>query len=887
MTVYRRAVSFALAASVVLAGAEIALAQDPVRDADAQMYPTDVRYDTRIPTPAEFLGFELGERPVRHHMLVEYIQMVAQMSDRLSVEVIGHSHERRPILFVVATSPANQSRIDDIKSQHVALTEPDIEQAVSPDMPVVTWLNFGVHGAESSGMDASLPTVYYLAAAQGTAVDDFLNNSVVLVTAVFNPDGHSWRAQWLDTWGGQSTISDPQHIQHNYHGQLARTNHYGFDLNRQWISVTQPEPRAWMAKWHEWRPNLSVDMHEMGSDRTYYFSPGIRTRSNPIIPGEAADLLERVVSESESFLDSESRLYFHGERYDNFFLGKGAGFPMVNGGIGMLHEAGSARAIELQTPNGLRTYRENIRKHFRTGLTDALGAFNLRSELLEYQKNFYDTAIDEANDAVVRAYVFDAPRDAARMYHFVELLNFHRIATYDLSRDIVVNGTAFAAGNAMIVPMAQPQFRLVRAMFETLTEFEDPSFYDVSAWTLPLSFNLEYEALSGRNFRANLMGNRTTLSMPVADTPDGPDYAYLFEWDDYYSPRALNRVLSAGLMASVATQPFVATTSRGVQSFQPGSILVPFDRQEKSKDEIAAVMRTIAAEDGVFVHSMTSARSAIGTAGFDLGGPSFKPLKKPEILVVTGRGIDIYNAGEIWHLLDIRMRTAMSMRARDRLGDIDFRKYTHIVFPGGDYEYYMPEYAGRIRQWVSEGGTIIGIRQGAQWVRTNVLDYIEPLPGEELLPVEPETESGHDPMLTENIDPERHNYGNKAALDALEVIGGTIFGGDLDNTHPLGFGYSGRRIALMKNTTEVMVPPVNPFASVITYDTPPVLSGYASAARQEEIGGSAALIAERKDGGSVILFADDPNFRAIWYGSNKLFLNSLYFSKAFEPPIEE
>ena len=465
MTVYRRVVALILATTVMLVVAERSVAQDPVRDADAEMYPSDVRYDPEIPTPADFLGFELGTRPVRHHMLVDYITAVAEMSDRLSLEVIGYSHEQRPILFVVATSAANQSRIDNIRAQHVALTEPDIEQAVTADMPVVTWLNFGVHGAESSGMDASLPTVYYLAAAQGAAVDEFLSNSVVLVTAVFNPDGHAWRAQWLDTWGGQSIITDPQHIQHNYNGQQARTNHYGFDLNRQWISVTQPEPRAWMTKWHEWRPNLSVDMHEMGSDRSYYFSPGIRTRSNPVIPDSAEDLLERVVSETEAFLDSESRLYFHGERYDSYFLGKGAGFPMVNGGIGMLHEAGSALAIELDTPNGLRTYRENVRKHFRTGISDAQGALNLRTELLEYQKSFYDSAVDEAKDAVVQAYVFNAPHDAARMYHFVELLNFHRISTYELARDITINGTAFVAGEAMIVPTAQPQYRLIRTMF--------------------------------------------------------------------------------------------------------------------------------------------------------------------------------------------------------------------------------------------------------------------------------------------------------------------------------------------------------------------------------------------------------------------------------------
>ena len=875
-------ISTIIALSLIAANA--ALAQDRVRAADAAMYPADVSYDARIPTPESVLGHELGAAPVRHHKLVEYITTVAQLSDRMSVEVVGYSHERRPILFVVVSSPANQARIDDIKAQHVALTEPAADQPVLDGMPVVTWLNYGVHGAEASGMDASLPTIYYLAAAQGAKVEELLASSVILITAVFNPDGHAKRVHWFDSYGAQVPIADPQHIEHDYQWQLARTNHYHFDLNRQWLSITQPESRAWMKKWHEWRPNLTVDYHEMGSERTYYFSPGIPSRINPIIPDEADGLLADTVAASEEFLDSQARLYFHAERYDNFFLGKGAGFPSVNGGIGLLYEAGSARGVEMETPNGLRTYRENILKHFRTSLGSAEGALRQRLALLDYQKRFYQSALEEADDAVVKAYVFDAEDDAARLYHFVDLLDYHRIRTYELARDITVNGESYTAGEAVIVPMSQPQYRLIRAVFEAVHEFEDPSFYDVSAWTVPLSFNLQYEALSGRNFRGNLLGDETSLAMPVAGAPDVADFAYVFEWDGYYAARALYRIVGEGVLASVANQPFVARTTRGPYAFKRGSILIPFDRQEKSKEEIASIMRSIAAQDGIVVHAISSGKSAVGSAGVDLGGPSFKALTKPGVLLVTGRGTDLYNVGEIWHLLDYRMHIPVTMRERDRLLDIDWKRYTHVVFPGGEYEDYLPEYLGRLRQWVNEGGTVVGIRQAAHWLRSNVLDYVEPVEGEITMPEDVGTESGHDPLLTGDEEPARFDYGEKQARDAIDVIGGTIFGGDLDITHPLGFGYDRREIALHKNTKEVMARPINPYATVIVYSTPPVLSGYASSANQEALADTAALIAERRASGSIILFADDPNFRAIYYGADKLFLNALFFSKAFEPP---
>lgn len=865
------------------------IANDAVREADADMYPGGIKYDSRIPTPEAFLGRALGAAPVRHHELVGYITAVAELSDRLTVETIGYSHERRPILFVVATSPANQARIEDIKQRHIALTEPGIDQEIGDDMPVITWLNYGVHGAESSGMDASLPTIYYLAAAQGPKIEQLLSGSVILVTAVFNPDGHANRIAWLDTFGGNLPNADPNHIEHDYDGRLARTNHYGFDLNRQWMSVTQPEARAWMKKWHEWRPNVSVDYHEMDSEQTYYFAPGVASRTHPLIPDEGMQLVSDVVRPSEDFMDTEGRLYFHGDRYDHFFLGKGAAFPLVNGGIGILHEASSARGIELETSNGLRTYRENVRKHFRTSIANAEGALAKRQELLNYQRNFYDSATDAARAHSVKAYVLAAPGDEARLYHFIDLLNFHRIKVHDLKRDITEGGITYRAGEAMVVTLDQAQHRLIRSMFETMTEFQEPKFYDVSTWTLPLSFGLEYAALSGRRFNANLVGAEVSLQMPVADRPDEASYAYAFEWSGYYAPRALNRVLGAGVLARVAPRPFVAQTTRGPYEFSRGSIIVSFDRQEVSREVIREIMGEMAKQDGVFVHAVTSGRSVIGTAGPDLGGQFFKPLEKPEILLVVGRDMDWYNAGEIWHLLDERMRMPVTLRDRSRLAGINLNRYTHLIFAGGEFDSFAPEYADDIRRWVDDGGTIIGIREGADWVRMNVLDYVEPILVDGV-PVEAEadSESGHDDLLTEELpEVERFSYAEKEARDAVDVIGGAIFSGDLDISHPLGFGYSRREISLLKNTKAPMERPLNPYATVIAYGTPPLRSGYASDANKDALEGTAALIAERIGEGSVILFADDPNFRGIWYGTNKLFMNALFFSKAFDPPPEE
>ncbi len=849
-----------------------------VRDADAEMFPADTVYDTSIPTPEQALGFKLGHEPVRHHQLVDYIITVAGLSDRLTVEVIGYSHERRPILFVVATSPRNHARLGEIREQHLALSEAGRDQTVSDDMPVITWINYGVHGAESSGMDAAVPFIYHLAAAEGDEIERVLAESVILVTAIFNPDGHAQRVAWFDAWGGQQPIADPAHIEHQLDWRFARTNHYGFDLNRQWLLLTQPEPRAWMRKWHEWRPNLTVDYHEMGSGDTYYFHPGVATRTNPLVPDRAEELMARTVRTSEDFLDGEGRLYFHGEGFDNFYIGKGSTFPLLNGGVGVLYEAAAALGRELETQNGLLTYRGNIRKHFRTSIASIEAGAKLRREYLEYQKSFYAGAIDEASDYPTKAWVFAAPDDPARMHLFADLLNYHRIETFRLARDVSVGDQRFSTADSLVVPTSQSQYRLIRSIFEAVTEFEDSTFYDVSTWTLPAAFGLDFAALSSRDFRANLVGEAHAPAMPVAAVPDESTYAYVFEWGPYYAPRALQRVLELGLLARVATESFAVFTSSGSRELARGSIVVPLDRQDASRDEIYSLMRTIAAEDGVTVHAITSGRSPSGSAGVNVGGPSFRAVKQPEVLLVVGDDINLYDAGEVWHLFDLRMQMPVTLRGRDSLDGIEWKRYTHIVFPSGEYDDYEPEFADRLRTWVSEGGTVVGMRNAAPWLRAATIDWVDPESDEAVDEEQPAEES-------EEV--ERLSYNEKDDYEARKLIGGSIFAADLDNTHPLGFGYRKRAIYLHKNFEDPMLPTQNAFATVIAYADDPVFSGFVSDENREALAGTPALIAERSGDGSVILFADNPNFRGYWYGTNKLFLNAVFFSTVFDAPEED
>ncbi len=837
----------------------------PANTADAydEFRIENVRYDARFPDPDSFLGHRLGEAPVRHHMLVSYFETIAAMSDRISIEIIGYSHERRPILFLVITSPENHTRLDDIQKRHIALTDPDSNQRIRDDMPVVTWLNYGVHGAEASGMDAALPTLYHLAAAQGPEIEELLENSVILMTAIFNPDGHSRRAAWFDQNLALAVNTDRSTRLHNAAWPGARTNHYWFDLNRQWLLLTQPESRAWVAKWHEWRPNLSIDYHEMGSDSTYYFHPGVASRTYPLVPDEVMDLMAEFSEHPAEFMDSEARLYYGKESFDNFYIGKGSTYPLMNGAVGILYEAGNAGGGVVETVNGLKSYRDNIRTHFRTSITSVEGALALRIKLLDFQKRFYADTIEIAESENVKAYVFSANGDQARMHHFLDLLARHRIEAFELRRGIAASGQRFEPGDAYIVPMDQPQIRMIKALFETITEFEDTTFYDISSWTMPFAFNLDYAALGARLFKRNLLGGEAAMVMPVASPPTRTRYAYMFSWDQYYAPRALNRLLSEGVLAKVATREVEITTTSGIVTMLRGSIMVPLENQTVSATQIFELMQQAASEDAVTVHAVTSGRA---TGQGDLGGPSFRALEMPKTLMVVGDGVSAYNAGEIWHLLDFRMNMSLTMMDQTDLGSIDWARYSHIIFPGGSGVGLDEQDTERLKQWVEEGGSLIGMRQGALWINQTILNPVN---------------STDEEADKEEID--RKVYGGKDSDEAIGLISGTIFRGDLDITHPIGFGYPDRELAVHRDTNILFERPENPYATVFQYDeNDPLLSGYASRENRDKLAGTAGIIAERKGSGSIILYADNMNFRGIWYGTNKLFLNSLFFSKAFD-----
>jgi hypothetical protein len=822
-----------------------------------------VTYDASVPSFEDHAGYEIGERPVRFSDMIAYLREIEADSERISVETIGYSHERRPILTFTVTSPDNHANLETIRQTHLER----LEGRAAPDAaPMVLWINFGVHGAETSSMDAAIPLLYHYAAAQGPEVEAQLNDAVMIFTVVFNPDGHARRIDHVETYWSYADNTDINDEAHNLWVE-ARTNHYWFDLNRQWLLLTQPESQAWIRQWHRWKPMVSADYHEMGSSSPYYFHPGEELRRNPLIPERARTLTQAIGERHAAFLDSEARLYWSEQGFDNFYIGKGSTYPQINGSLGILFEAGAARGGAVMTERGLVETADNVRTQFRTALTTIEGSLDLREEITAYQRDFFAENARQAERGGRTGWVFTAESDPERAARFVRLLRMHDIEVIRLTSDLTVDGRTYEAGVSYYVPTAQTNNRMIRGIFERFTEFEENIFYDVSGWTLPLAYDLEYAPVRGGMFSAAPTGEAADGAFESAPAPDRAPYGYVFDWSHTYAPRALNRILAEDIMARAAMDESAVATTQGEITLGRGAIFVPLARQDATPAEIHAIMETIAAEDGVPVFAATSGLTPV--SGRDLGGASFRALEEPRVVLAYDGGLSRYDVGEVWWTLDYRHRMPVTIVHKNELGRLDWTEYTHLVLVGGDAS-LSERMTDAVQDWVRAGGTLIATRDAARWAEGAILGRER----EE----DDEADGGAE-------SPERLDFAEMDLRDAEHVIGGAIFAADLDITHPLGFGFANRELPVHRNESfTLMRPEGDPYAVPVQYTDDPLLTGYASQRRQGEIAGTPSVVSQRMGRGTVILMADNPVFRGTYPGTEKLLMNAIFFSGLIDRP---
>lgn len=858
----------------------MAASQEPAASLEYYL-PAGLEYDPAVPKPSAVLGWEVGTWHVRHDQLVRYMERVAESSDRVEMTVFGHTHEQRPLVQLTISSPANLERLEDIRQRHADLADPSTARGDLSDLPLIVNLGYSVHGNEPSGSNASLLAAYHLAAAQDPVTLRWLEETVIVLDPSLNPDGLSRFAQWVNMHKGRVPVAASRSREHVEGWPSGRTNHYWFDLNRDWLLAQHPESQGRLERFHHWRPNVLTDFHEMGTNSTYFFQPGIPIRKNPLTPDRNVELTEIIGEYHARTFDRVGVLYYSEERFDDFYFGKGSTYPDLQGAVGILFEQASSRGHVQDSTYGGITFPFTIRNQFLTTLSTLEASVDRRQELLEYRAEFFEEALELASQDDLVGWIFGDPEDPVRTYRMVELLRRHHIEVRRPTQDVDLGRRQYPAGSSWIVPLAQPQYRLVRSLFERRIEFADSAFYDVSTWTLPLAFDMPHDALE-RGRPESWIGNVVdapewpTGSHPKATADGEQPYAWLFEWQDFYAPRALHRLLDAGVFAQAATQTFTAVTHGGERKFASGTIVVPQGLQTLPADKLEELWKLIVEEDGLEVHVATT---GLTPKGSDLGSPGIEPLSLPKPAILVGRGVDAYAAGELWHLLDHRFEMPVALLDLEVTRPQDLEPFTHLLLADGDYGRLRPEMVEAVVVWVRQGGILVTSQKGSRWAEQHVLVNPAEAPG-----ASPEkVESAPAPSSSAKVESvERLPYGAHRGQRAKQLIRGTIFEADLDLTHPLAYGYTDPRLPVFRTDSTMLRPSSDPYATVAVYTGDPLLSGYVSSENLERLRRTPALIAERVQRGAVIRMADRPNFRSYWYGTNRLLMNSLFFGSLID-----
>jgi hypothetical protein len=832
-------------------------------------------YDPSIPSPRAVLGYDLGERFTAHHRVVRYAEALAAASPRVRLDTVAVTHEGREVLLATVTSEANQARLEEVRRAARRLADPRGETAAELERlvattPTVVWLGYTVHGNEASGVEAALATLYELAAAGDAETRMILDSVVVLIDPLQNPDGHARHVQQVERDRGRFPDVNPRAMEHVQDWQASRTNHYLFDLNRDWVVHAHPETRGRMSVFTSWYPHVSADLHEMGSNTTYFFAPPmapVNANVHPLI-WEGWSLFS---AGNQAAFAEEGLGFFTREGFDEFFPGYGPSWAIMSGAIGMTYEQASSRAGAVRREDGtVLTLREATQGHYvASRATLRTAALNRAGRVSAYLA-FRQAAIRDNAPASVRTVVF-ADDGQGRAAALAEVLRRHGIEVGRLGADQEVRravsyldgdvGRIRLPAGSYVVDLAQPQGVLARTLLEPEAaldpEFieeelerrrvgERSRFYDLTAWSLPFLFRVDAWWTGER--LAGLVGAAANSAAAGAWAPPEPArFAYAFEPGDEASLRLLAALMADDVRLRHATRPFRAAG----RDFPRGAFLVVVQRNDAGVHD--RVLER-AAETGARVVAL---HTAAVESGPDLGSSTVRPIPRARVGLVGGEGVSVTSFGSAWYTFDQLLGYPVTrLRAADLAAGLE--ELNVVVLPSA---YGAAEALGEggleaLERWVRNGGTLITMDGSTAWladeaglVRLSLLRVTEREDGEPGTPL-----PAHVP--------------------------GAILRAVADVPSPLLAGIEGRELPVMLFGSTIYQAPadVAPGETVLRYAGEERLhvAGYLWPEVPGRVAGTPYLWTERVGSGRIIAFAADPNFRGMWRGLLPLFANAVF-----------
>lgn len=832
-------------------------------------------FEADIPRPEDVAGVKVGERHWYHHEIMRYLDTLADSSPRMvALGEYAKSYGGRGLNSYAISSESNLARLNEIKASRADILNPAAEVNLD-DQPAVLHMMYSVHGNEPSAANVTPLLAYYLNAVKDPAIAEQLEEVVIILNPILNPDGHDRFANWTNNNAGLNPSTDPNDREHREPTPNGRTNYYWFDLNRDWLPHQHPESQGRLALFHEWKPNVQLDFHEMGRNATYFFMPGKPERTNPLTPAINQELTAKIAAYHAQVFDREGVTYYSEEGFDDFYMGKGSTYPDLFGCVGILFEQASARGVHQDTVNGLLTFRTALTNQFHTSLSSLEGTAALSDELLAYQRDFY-TRLDRQ-----RGYYLATADDSTRLREFVRLMQGHDITVEVLAEDVRAGGVNYQAGGTIAIPLDQPQASYLTSLWQRQLDFEEDVFYDVSTWTMPWAFNLTHTREAVRSVETSAMA---ADFLGQGKKLEESQIGYLIDWRDSASPALLYDLLEAGAQVRVAERPLTARVTEGEIPFGYGTLFVSPQLGKQIPADAMALLQA-SSQSGLPVYSVIS---SLTPSGIDLGSRDFTVLEQPKVLLVTGPGTSAYATGELWHLLDRRVQMPISRVEPNRLSTINLNDYSHVLLTN-PLSALPDSVTEKVQDFVTNGGILWA--QGSStldWLRkSEMTDLIWRETATQLTArklKEKQAAGKSDAADLEALLPERRAFADARDDAAFRLVRGAILEGSVDVSHPLGYGYSSEFLPMFRRTAKFMALAENAYSSPVVYAESPLLSGYMSDENRTLAGGSAGIIVSEKGQGAIVMVLDRVAFRAFWWGTQRLLVNAIFFGELLEEP---
>ncbi len=818
-----------------------------------------------LQSPEQFLGYKLGSRYTHNYQLVSYFKHLAANS-HIKLTQYGTTYENRPLLAAFISSKTNMGKLDEIRQNNLKLTGLVEGQngEVSAETPTIVWLSYGVHGNETSSTEAAMQTAYELLQPQNAK---YLENTVVIIDPCLNPDGRDRYANWYVQMQGLKPNSSPDAKENREPSTSGRQNHYLFDLNRDWAWQTQTETQQRMVVYQQWMPHIHADFHEMSVNSSYYFAPAAEPYHNEITAFQRSFQVEIGRNHAKHF-DKNSWLYYTKERFDLLYPSYGDSYPMFNGAIGMTYEQGGlGKGIEMMDSKGkIVTLSDRIAHHHTVGISTVEIASLNSKKIVEEFKKYFDNAKNPTS--AYKSYVIANTNTPNKVKEVLKFLDKHQIRYGFAAANLTTansynyfttkNETVNLKTTDIVIPITQPKSALLRVLFNPKTVITDSLTYDATAWSVPYMFGIEAFACAEK-IAINTKEKPFAIQVAMA-IPEKSPLGYLCEWKSFTDLQFLTSLINAGVQVRFAETPFTVNK----KTYAAGTLIIMrADNQYLGDDFGAKVVKLADAMEQVLI----VAETGFADSGIDFGSDAVYKITPPKVAILSGNDVSTTSFGQVWHYFDELLKYPVTTIDLSYFSRVDLNSYNVLILPDGSYSSLDDEEKlAKLRAWVQRGGRIIAM-EGANQLFADKKDF-----GLKKHKDEKEEEV----KKAASIKPATllKKYGDRERNYLTDVIQGSIYKTQFDNTHPLGFGYPDYYYTLRQTADVYEFFKEGWNVAAVTENG--YIDGFAGAKAKAKMKNSVVFGVENIGNGNMIYLIDDVLFRNSWQNGFLLFGNAVF-----------